>query len=421
MAAASGKKTPSGNTDPRSISRAVRNKKRNPTAAGDAPEPCVHELREDEPGGTPPEHLALVEALLDWFARNMRPLPWRREYDPYHVWVSEIMLQQTQMDRAVAYFERWMRRFPTLRSVAEADPDEALKLWEGLGYYSRVRNLHKAAREIARRHGGELPLDHDALRALPGIGEYTAGAILSIAGNEPVPAVDANVERVFARIFDIDAPVKSPIAANYIRHIAAALIPPGQARMFNQALMELGALICGRVPRCGTCPLARFCQARRLGIVADRPVPGKKYGYTALEIISGVLMHEGRIFIQKRLDSGVWAGLWEFPGGRLEPGEEPGQGVVREFLEETEFSVAVRAYLGVVRHAYTRYRIAMHCFMCGFAATPANGGRPPEPVLHAATDYRWVRPVELERYTLPAGHRKLLDAWMPDLVSAAGK
>ena len=421
MAASSGKKISSENTGERATSRAAREGKRDAAAGEGAPGPRVHELREDEPGGIPPEHLAMVEALLDWFGRNMRPLPWRREYEPYHVWISEIMLQQTQMDRAVAYFERWMRRFPTLQSVAEADPDEALKLWEGLGYYSRVRNLHKAAQEITRRHGGELPLDHDALRALPGIGEYTAGAILSIAGNEPVPAIDANVERVFARLFDIDAPVKSPIAADYIRHIAASLIPQGQARMFNQALMEFGALICGRVPRCDACPLARFCQARRLNIVADRPVPGKKYGYTALEIISGVLMHEGRVFIQRRLDSGVWAGLWEFPGGRLEPGEEPGQGIVREFLEETEFSVAVRAYLGVVRHAYTRYRIAMHCFMCGFAAAPANGGFPPEPVLHAATEYRWVHPAELDRYTLPAGHRKLLDAWVPDLVNAAGK
>ena len=389
-------------------------------ASGDDASGKTHELREDEPRGVPPEHVALVEALLDWFGRNARPLPWRREYSAYQVWVSEIMLQQTQMDRAVAYFERWMRRFPDVRSVAEADPDEALKLWEGLGYYSRVRSLHKAAQAIMLRHGGDVPLDHAALRALPGIGEYTAGAILSIAGNESVPAVDANVERVFARLFDIDAPVKSPIAADFIRHIAAALIPPGQARLFNQALMELGALVCGRNPRCGDCPLARFCQARRLNIVADRPVPGKKYGYTALEIISGVLMHEDRVFIQKRLDSGVWAGLWEFPGGRLEPGEEPGRGIVREFFEETEFSVAVRTYLGVVRHAYTRYRIAMHCFVCAFVPALAKGDGPPEPVLHAATDYRWVHPAELERYTLPAGHRKLLDAWLPDLLNATG-
>jgi A/G-specific adenine glycosylase len=373
----------------------------------------------EEPCGIPPEHHVLVRTLLDWFSRNARALPWRREYSPYQVWVSEIMLQQTQAERAATYFERWMRRFHDIRSVAEADFEELLKFWEGLGYYRRVRNLHKAAREIMLRHGGELPLDHALLRSLPGIGEYTAGAILSIAGNEPVPAVDANVERVFARLFDIDAPVKTPIAANYVHHMAAALIPPGEARAFNQAIMELGALICGRTPRCGICPLGKYCRAKHLGIAAERPVPGKKYGYTALDIISGVLMHEGLIFIQKRLDSGVWAGLWEFPGGRLEPGEKPSAGIVREFFEETEFSVLVTSYLGVVRHSYTRYRINMHCFVCAFASAPAKREEVPAPVLHAATDYRWEHPAELEKYTFPAGHRKLLDAWLPALLEAA--
>ena len=385
-------------------------------AFGDDALEKVHALPQEHPSNDLLERAALAQALLDWFRRNMRPLPWRRDYTPYQVWVSEIMLQQTQMERAVSYFERWMRRFPDVRTVAEADTDEVLKAWEGLGYYSRVRNLHKAARQIMLRHEGELPLDHASLLALPGIGEYTAGAILSIAANQAVPAVDANVERVFSRLFDIDVPVKSPIAADYMQHIAAGLIPQGQARLFNQALMELGALVCGKTPRCGECPLTRFCQARRLNIVADRPVPGKKYGTTSLEIISGVLVHENRVFIQRRLDSGVWAGLWEFPGGRLEPGEEPGQGIVREFCEETEFPVLVRTCLGVVRHAYTRYRITMHCFVCAFAPAAATAGGLPEPVLRAATEYRWVHPAELERYTLPAGHRKLLDAWLPDLL-----
>jgi A/G-specific adenine glycosylase len=372
---------------------------------------------DSEPSALLPEQRALACALLDWFSRNARSLPWRRDYAPYHVWISEIMLQQTQAERAALYFERWMRRFPDIRSVAEADPEEVLKCWEGLGYYSRARNLHRAAREMTLRHGGELPLDRESLLRLPGIGEYTAGAVLSIAGNEPVAAVDANVERVFARLFDIDAPVKSPIAANYIRHMAGALIPPGEARAFNQALMDLGALVCGRKARCQSCPLAGFCRAKRLGIVAERPVPGKKYGYSALEIISGVLVHNGRLFIQKRLDSGVWAGLWEFPGGRLEAGEEPAAGVVREFFEETEFPVTVKRCLGVVRHAYTRYRIRMHCFVCGFAQAPDS--EPPAPVLHAATDFRWAFPAELEGYAFPAGHRKLLDAWLPELEAAA--
>ena len=373
-----------------------------------------------------PEHEPMVHALLAWFSANMRPLPWRTGYDPYHVWVSEIMLQQTQMERGVAYFERWMRQFPTLQSVAEAEPDTILKAWEGLGYYSRARNLHAAAKLIMREHSGVFPVDFSAILALPGVGKYTAGAIVSIAYNQPVAAVDANVERVFSRLFDIDSPVKSTLAGDFISHMAAALIPEGKSRLFNQALMELGALVCGKVPRCGQCPLGAFCRAKHLGIALERPVPGKKTEYTALEIITGVLVHHGRVFIQKRLDSGVWAGFWEFPGGRLEPGESPEQGVVREFYEETEFPVRVSRHLGLVRHAYTRYRIVMHCFVCELPIGSANqqkNSMPPEmapvypcPVLHAATEYRWVSLKELENFTLPAGHRKLLDAWSPLLA-----
>lgn len=386
----------------------------------------VLEVRQELASGPPPEHRAMVEALLGWFAREQRDLPWRRTYSPYAVWVSEIMLQQTQMDRAAAYFTRWMQRFPDLQSLAEADPDEALKAWEGLGYYSRVRNMQKAAQILVREHGGIFPQEYAELRALPGVGDYTAGAVLSIAFNRPHPAVDANVERVFARIFDIDTPVKSVAAADFFRHMAEGLIPEGRAREFNQALMELGALVCSKKPRCEICPVTASCQARRLDIVHERPVPGRRVGYSAVEIITGVLLHRGRVFLQKRLDSGVWAGFWEFPGGRLEPGETPEQGVVREFMEETAFAVTPSRRLGLVRHAYTRYKISMHCFECrleGTAATmqerDSNGF--PVPALSAATEYRWALPDDLKGFVLPAGHRKLLDAWLPELLRAAAK
>ena len=363
-----------------------------------------------------PEHAPMTGALLAWFQENKRPLPWRTTYAPYDVLVSEFMLQQTQMDRAAAYFTRWMRRFPSLESVAEADIDEVLKAWEGLGYYSRARNLHKAAQAIVREHGGTVPDSLKALRSLPGIGDYTAGAVLSIAFNQPVPAVDANVERVFARLFDVGAPVKSIASSGFIRRMATVLIPEGEARTFNQALMELGALVCGKKPRCEICPVSRFCQAHHLGIEAERPVPGKKTRYSAMEIVTGVLIHNGRLFVQKRLDSGVWAGFWEFPGGRLEEGETPEQAVVREFYEETEFTVRAVEYLGLVRHAYTRYKIAMHCFMCRLEDAPADDAdRFPAPQLHAATEYRWIEPEEVDRLTLPAGHRKLADVWFTKL------
>jgi A/G-specific adenine glycosylase len=383
-------------------------------------------LPEQKPKAPPVEpslsgHAALVCALLAWFQKNMRPLPWRKTYTPYEVWISEIMLQQTRMERGSLYFERWMQRFPTLQSVAAAHPDDLLKAWEGLGYYSRVRNIQKTAQILVGDYGGVFPSDQKALRTLPGIGDYTAGAILSIALNLPYPAVDANVERVFSRIFDIDMPVKSPASANFIQYMAENLIPRGQARLFNQALMELGALVCGRKARCEICPVKEFCQARRLDIVQERPVPGKKTTYSALEIITGVLAYKGRLFLQKRLDSGVWAGFWEFPGGRLEEGESPCEGIVREYGEETEFRIRVREKLGLVRHAYTRYKIAMHCFLCSFSEnsqTELDEAGFPRPVLHAATAYRWVLPDELDDYTLPAGHRKLVDAWLPLLREA---
>jgi A/G-specific adenine glycosylase len=369
-----------------------------------------------------PGFAPLVEALLSWFEENMRPLPWRKSYAPYEIWISEIMLQQTRMERGSAYFTRWMHRFPTLQSVADAHPDALLKAWEGLGYYSRVRNIQNTARLLVREHGGIFPSDPAALQALPGIGEYTAGAILSIALNLPYPAVDANVERIFSRLFDIDIPVKSPAAADFIRRMASSLIPPGLARQFNQALMELGALVCGKKARCAHCPVKKFCQTQRLGIVHERPIPGKKTVYTALEIITGVLVHNGRLFLQKRLDFGVWAGLWEFPGGRLEEGETPGEGIVREYEEETEFRIAVREKLGLVRHSYTRYTIAMHCFLCAVSENSQNEPDEagfPRPVLHAATESRWILPEELDDYTLPAGHRKLVDAWLPRLREVA--
>jgi len=194
-------------------------------------------------------------ALLDWFADNARDLPWRRTLDPYHVWLSEIMLQQTQVDRAVGYFERFLERFPDIASLDAAGEDEVLKLWEGLGYYSRARNLRKAARLVMERHGGAFPRAIQDIRALPGVGPYTAGAIASVAYNEPLPAVDANVLRVFARLLDLDEPVDLPAVKRCIEAAVVELLDPLDARGFNQALMELGALVCApRSPRCPACP-----------------------------------------------------------------------------------------------------------------------------------------------------------------------
>jgi A/G-specific adenine glycosylase len=341
--------------------------------------------------------------LLTWFASNARPLPWRANYEPYAVWISEVMLQQTQMERGVAYFERWMERFPDARALAAASEEEILKYWEGLGYYNRARNLRKAALRLVNEHGGRVPDDVEALRALPGVGEYTAAAVASIAYNQDVPVVDANVERVLARVFDVDTPVKEEPARSRVRVLAERLLPPGQSRDFNQALMEFGALVCSKKPRCECCPLAELCESRRLGIVDERPVPGKSQDIVTLDVVSGVLVRHGRVFIQKRLPRGAWPGLWEFPGGRIEPGETPEQALVRELREELDFGVETLGPFAPIKHGYTRYRVNLHCFFC--RQTQDN----PTPTLTAATEYRWALPQELDEYAFPAGHRKLID------------
>ena len=341
--------------------------------------------------------------LLDWFAVSMRPLPWRENYDPYSVWISEIMLQQTQMDRGVAYFNIWMRVFPTIASVAAADEETILKTWEGLGYYSRARNLHATAKIVMSRFNGVFPSNITEIRDLPGIGEYTAGAIASIAFNQPYPAVDANVMRIFSRICDIDVPLTLHGVRTFITESVRSLTPTDSPRLFCQALMELGALVCAKKPDCPACPLSGYCEAYRLGTVTKRPKQKMKTTYSYLEMSTGIMMRDGLVFIQKRPPYGVWGGLWEFPGGCLEPGETPEQALVREVMEETELPVNAGDKVAVIRHSYTTCRVTMNAFYCDIL------DREKEPVLHAAVEGKWVSPKETANYAFPAGHRKLLD------------
>jgi A/G-specific adenine glycosylase len=346
----------------------------------------------------------LQHQLLAWFQKNARELPWRKTYDPYHVWISEIMLQQTQMDRAVDYFNRWVARFPDIASITGASEEEVLKLWEGLGYYTRARNIIRSGAILLAEYNGIVPADHDLLLTLPGIGKYTAGAIMSIAFNKEYPLVDANIERVFARLFNLAQPVKDKKTHAFIWQKARELLPRGRAREFNQALMELGALVClARNPRCKICPIMSDCQAFSLELVAQRPVLTAPPKTIFIEMATGILEHEGRILIQKRKPKGVWANLWEFPGGRLEPGETPEMALVREYLEETELAVCNLKKITTVQHSYTIYRVTLHCYFCSLL-----DGRF-EPVLHGAQEYRWLQPEQLSAFALPAGHRKLID------------
>ena len=256
----------------------------------------------------------LPGALLPWYEQNKRDLPWRADREPYHVWLSEIMLQQTRVEAVKGYYARFLTALPNIAALANADDELLNKLWEGLGYYSRVRNLKKAAAVIQEKHGGAFPMEYDAIRALPGIGDYTAGAISSICFNQPRPAVDGNVLRVISRITADDTPIYLPIQKKKIAG-ALAEVYPAQAGDFTQALMELGATVClpNGKPGCESCPCAEFCQARQMGIELRLPVKLPKKGRREEDKTVFILSCDDRVAIVKRAEQGLLAGLWQFP------------------------------------------------------------------------------------------------------------
>ncbi len=343
----------------------------------------------------------IPKTLLRWFAEHGRDLPWRKTKDPYAIWVSEIMLQQTRVSTVVPYYERFLKRFPTVESLARARLDTILKLWEGLGYYSRARNLHLAAGGIIERFDGRFPRTAAELLTLPGIGRYTAGAIASNAFDERAPIVDGNIERVLCRVFRIHGNPKDSVVQKMLWSIAGDLVPAKNPGLFNQALMEIGAEVCTpRNPQCGDCPLSRVCQAKRHGEQLSLPTRIPKKPLPIHTVVVGVIYKAGRILIDKRKPEGLLGGLWEFPGGKRESGESLEAALLREVQEELAIRIRVERPLTVVDHTYSHFRVRIHAFECSWISG--------EPRCITCADFKWVRPGDLGRYAFPAANNKII-------------
>ncbi len=337
----------------------------------------------------------LRDRLLRWYDAHRRDLPWRADADPYRVWLSEVMLQQTRVETVRPYYARWLERFPTLHALAAAPQDDVLKAWEGLGYYSRARNFHRAVREVADRHGGRVPDDPEAFRALPGVGRYTAGAVLSIAFGREEPLVDGNVRRVAARWRDEPEPEEAVLWAT-----AAALVPGERPGDLNQALMELGATVCTpRAPRCEACPVAEGCRARAAGTQEERPARRKARPVPHEDTAVAVVERQGRLLLCRRPVDARLGGMWAFPAVVRKRGESAAAGAVRAAREGVGIEVAAGEEIGRVEHAFTHVRTTYHAVRCTVVAGD------PQPLRYDAV--AWASPGELEGYALPVAQRKI--------------
>ncbi len=350
----------------------------------------------------------LAQRLLAWYAQNARRLPWRGHPDPYAVWVSEIMLQQTRVETVIDYFTRWMERFPSLDALAQASEQDVLKVWEGLGYYSRARHLHQAAWLVMEKYGGQLPASRQELEKLPGIGAYTAGAVASIAFGQDEATLDGNIRRVLSRLFAMRLPARSPEGERQLWQLARKHLPTGHAGDFNQALMDLGAAVCTPLkPACLVCPLAELCLARAEGLQEALPVLERALPVPHYTVTAAVIRREGKVLIARRPSQGLLGGLWEFPGGKLEAGESLAEGLRREIREELNAWIRVGEPFGVFKHAFTHFKITLHAFLCELE----DG----EPEAVEASEIKWVEIEALKDYPMGKVDRQIsqrLEKWL---------
>jgi A/G-specific adenine glycosylase len=344
----------------------------------------------------------LRRSLLSWYREQGRDLPWRRSDDPYAIWVSEIMLQQTQVKTVIPYYQRWLSQFPTIADLAAADLQSVLKAWEGLGYYARARNLHRAAQQMVHEQGGAFPSQLEHLLKLPGIGRTTAGGILSAAFNQPLSILDGNVKRVLLRL--VALPLPPAKASKHLWQLSDRLLDPERPGDFNQALMDLGATICRRSqPVCRRCPWQQHCQAYNRGIQSQlpmtenaAPLPHKQIG------VAVIRNDQGQILIDRRPAKGLLGGLWEFPGGKIEADETVETCIKREILEEIGIDIEVGEHLITIDHAYTHFRVTLTVHCCRYLRGE------PQPL--ECEEIRWVTLDELDQFPFPKANTQIIAA-----------
>jgi A/G-specific adenine glycosylase len=334
-----------------------------------------------------------IRELKHWFEEEKRDLPWRGKFCPYGVWVSEIMLQQTQVAVVIPYFERWMTRFPTIESLAAASIEEVIKLWEGLGYYSRARNLHKGSRYVVSRHGGKLPEDAASLSKIPGLGPYTTGAILSFAFHQKAPAVDGNVMRVLARFIGLEEDISLPATRKRVQAVTEAFLPDHEPWVIMEALIELGALVCKRDPQCGNCPLQRDCAAYLSGREKELPIKGKQADTIPLIRDVVIIRWQNLVLVRKGIEGQIMADLYEFPYFEREEAE-----VAVLIEKKLGLTCQYQHTLSPVKQTFTRYRAQL--FPTVWEAKQKRD----------VPGYQWVSEEALLSYPFSSGHRRILNS-----------
>jgi A/G-specific adenine glycosylase len=350
---------------------------------------------------TTEDYIKFRSDLLNWYYNNYRDLPWRKTKNPYFIWISEVMLQQTQVKKVLEYYPKFIKKFPDIYNLTKADLQDVLKSWELLGYYARARNLHKSAKIISEKYNGNFPRDRKKLIQLSGIGSNTSSAILSIAFDLPYPVLDGNVKRIISRLFMIDAPINSSLSNKILLEKITVLLDREKPGDFNQAMMELGAIICkSQMSICRSCPMKNYCMAYQNGKQTEYPVRKKKKKIPHYNIAVGIIQKKNKILITKRKPEGLLGGLWEFPGGKIKDKEKPIDACIREIKEELNLKIDVLKELTQVLHAYTHFTIKMWVYLCNY-----RGGRIS---LKSALDYRWIKFQELDHFPFPGANHKFL-------------